>query len=330
MSDLLSQIVVLKEEAAAQDQEIFHLREEIKSLKVQGSCNRVPEPIHAPTIPPLSTQMTTPGKLGARVRNIEERFENFGLSLERRIAKQITDLFAKKLHPHPQSVHPERKSRVENAPPRDNMDVDTAPSAPQTPKLGDTTLNLELQRGQIEKDLKIPKNAQHTPTTRAVYSKYTGQKLLLKNCSLVDSDHGPYTGFPKPDEQLGLSARTLERSGPYFELHRVEGVLVYKQLKTVENNPNPPPGKFSVALDRSGGYAKYKVGYGYISLDSIYLKDSNGASLYLNSGELSSKIKNAMPDQFAQANRRRNRGRHHHNRRGRGGNWYNQRGNKFF
>ena len=45
-------------------------------------------------------------------------------------------------------------------------------------------------------------------------------------------------------------------------------VMVYDQLKSVANQPNPPPGEHSVNNNRKDGYADYQVGQCYIALNN--------------------------------------------------------------
>ena len=93
---------------------------------------------------------------------------------------------------------------------------------------------------------------------------------------IVYGDHGPYVEFLK--EQVDLSrlrknqAKTQQPLRYYDEwfanvVPQPAGgasVMLYEQLKRVDNQPNPPPGAHSVPNNRSDGYADYNVGCFYV------------------------------------------------------------------
>lgn len=83
---------------------------------------------------------------------------------------------------------------------------------------------------------------------------------------IVFGDHGPYIEFNK-SQICNTWIYDRKNIGFYNKLYPVDKtkILLYEQLKTVSNLPNPPKGKRSFRGNRLEGYADYKIGKFYIS-----------------------------------------------------------------
>lgn len=94
----------------------------------------------------------------------------------------------------------------------------------------------------------------------------TGSLIAKGYLRIVYGDHAPYLEFCR--DQIFWDNLECEREnvGYYNKWYTKEGrVLVYDQLRTVKNLPNPPTGKFSYKGNRKEGYADYRVGRVYVS-----------------------------------------------------------------
>lgn len=101
---------------------------------------------------------------------------------------------------------------------------------------------------------------------RFVFNTKKGSLIAKGYVRVVYGDHGPYLEFMK--DQVAWENLECERKdvGYYNKWYtKVGRVLVYDQLRTVENLPNPPAGKFSFNGNRREGYADYRVGRVYVS-----------------------------------------------------------------
>lgn len=89
-------------------------------------------------------------------------------------------------------------------------------------------------------------------------------------------DHGPY--FELAQSQVHWSAfnrHVLKGPARHYHEHcaftatgAVE-IKLYDQFRGVEDEPNPPPGDFSVSNNRREGYAPYRAGVLYLSADDV-------------------------------------------------------------
>lgn len=82
---------------------------------------------------------------------------------------------------------------------------------------------------------------------------------------IVYGDRAPYLEFLQ--DQIKWENLDCERKdvGYYNKWFSKKGrVLVYEQIKTVRNLPNPPSGKLSFNGNRVEGYADYRIGRCYV------------------------------------------------------------------
>ncbi|CAE6945492.1 RP1 [Symbiodinium natans] len=94
--------------------------------------------------------------------------------------------------------------------------------------------------------------------------------------AVVYGDHGPYIEFK--EEQIYWPTFCRHRlKGPgrtHFEhYNRDVSIKLYDQFKTVADQPDPPaafPNAFSCSNNRSEGYADYRAGRLYTSVDSFF------------------------------------------------------------
>jgi len=126
----------------------------------------------------------------------------------------------------------------------------------------------------------------------AVYPNRVKDKLELESiCDLVESGSSSFL-FKSKDGALiaqGYVRVVYGDGGPYIELMKDQvawenlecerrdvgyfnkwytktgRIMVYEQLRTVGNLPNPPAGKLSFNGNRKEGYADYRVGRVYVS-----------------------------------------------------------------
>ena len=100
-----------------------------------------------------------------------------------------------------------------------------------------------------------------------------GELIAVNYERIVYGDHGPYIEFRKDQIEWDSFPQSKDKGASisyYDEYHTADGnVKLYAQRKTVSDQPNPPPGKYSVHHNRAEGYADYKVGYYYISPDDL-------------------------------------------------------------
>jgi len=129
------------------------------------------------------------------------------------------------------------------------------------------------------------------PITTAIYNNRINQKLFLeeflglkefgdsnkviKTCFNTDiakgylrvlyGDHGPYLEFFRDHIYWNEFNCVRKNLGYYDKWYSADGsnVLLYYQIKSVKNLPNPPIGGFNG--NRKEGYADYRVGRIYIS-----------------------------------------------------------------
>lgn len=88
---------------------------------------------------------------------------------------------------------------------------------------------------------------------------------------IVYGDHGPYVEFNKGQIRWDEFEAIREDIGYYDIWKSYDKVKIYVQRYTVHKIPNPPKGKYSFNNNCQEGYADYKIGMVYISIDHIAL-----------------------------------------------------------
>jgi hypothetical protein len=103
-------------------------------------------------------------------------------------------------------------------------------------------------------------------SARFIFKTAGGLEIAQGYIRITYGDHGPYIEFLP--SQIEWSNLICERKdlGYYNKWYTKTGrVLVYEQLRTVANLPNPPAGRYSFRGNRKEGYADYRVGRVYVS-----------------------------------------------------------------
>ena len=89
---------------------------------------------------------------------------------------------------------------------------------------------------------------------------------------IVYGEHGPYFEI-RPGRIYWDNITKVKKKAPhayYDEAYtKTGGIKLYIQKKTVAEKPNPPPGVWSAMNDRKEGYADYKRGLVYVSVDAV-------------------------------------------------------------
>ena len=105
-----------------------------------------------------------------------------------------------------------------------------------------------------------------------VFEDKRGEVIARGYERLVYGDHGPYIEFrPRQICWDAFVHHKVKGPGRHYHEHYTSdsGVKLYDQFRTVRDQPNPPPGKYSCNNNRREGYADYRVGRLYISPDDI-------------------------------------------------------------
>lgn len=108
-----------------------------------------------------------------------------------------------------------------------------------------------------------------------VRSKGSGRVVAKGYVRVVFGDHGPYLECRRDHVVHHVWRVNREgRKGRYYDLWRSgsDQVEWYEQLRGVEGKPNPPQGRWSVSQNRLEGYADYKVGMWYASMDKVVVE----------------------------------------------------------
>lgn len=124
---------------------------------------------------------------------------------------------------------------------------------------------------------------QETGNDSTRFFTYKGLLVAVGYTRIVYGDHGPYVEFKERHVQIKNLRCSRKGIGYYNKWYPIDnsGILFYEQLKTVEDLPNPPKGKYSVSNRRKEGYADYRVGRWYVSPDDIWVRNSNRLPLHL-------------------------------------------------
>ena len=118
-----------------------------------------------------------------------------------------------------------------------------------------------------------------------------GTHITNKVTRILIGDNGSYIEC-SPDSLDASKLRTT-KSGKWFITKFIGGAKVYVQKIGVEKQPNPPPyGKYWCCYDRQGGYADYRPGKAYISLDDVSISTPGGDLCSLKSRELAKVLEN--------------------------------------
>ena len=107
----------------------------------------------------------------------------------------------------------------------------------------------------------------------------------------MTTDHGIYAEFKK--EKLckeNILEGPLSKQGFYFSDKTLDGVKVYRQVKTVADRRNPPRGVFACDNNRLGGYGDYKIGLCYVPMTSVKILSDKGM-LCLNIKKIVNELK---------------------------------------
>lgn len=130
--------------------------------------------------------------------------------------------------------------------------------------------NRERDKQRVENSLGLPEFGDATSEFWAVRD-YGYIPIALGYERIVYGDHGPYVEF-SPEQICWDSFPTfIERpQGCYFdECYTADGMtMLYYQKRTVKNKANPPSGAWSVANNRSEGYANYVIGKLYVAAEA--------------------------------------------------------------
>jgi len=106
-----------------------------------------------------------------------------------------------------------------------------------------------------------------------VRTKQSGKVIATGYVRVMFGDHGPYLECNWGQvHHAGLwKENRAGRKGKYYELWRSHPCQVkwYEQLREVRGKPNPPGGRWSVCQNRPEGYADYRVGKWYVSMDEV-------------------------------------------------------------
>ena len=132
----------------------------------------------------------------------------------------------------------------------------------------EVTENIKIFREQVIKCFKV-KNLEDLKGKHFLDQK--GNLLAKGYDSININDHGAYAVINAGAE----FAKSLVNKGPsnqgYYNILKSSKdpkFQAYQQLKPTEKR-NPPPGVFSVANNRVGGYSSYETGKVYISLTKV-------------------------------------------------------------
>lgn len=104
---------------------------------------------------------------------------------------------------------------------------------------------------------------------------------------VVYGDHGPYFELLPGHIAAAVGAQAKLQAAPkrsasggdyYVEYRSPAGTMLYEQLKSVADKPDPPQGPFSVANHRPDGYADYQPGRWYVSCTKVEVDHGGGIS----------------------------------------------------
>ena len=152
--------------------------------------------------------------------------------------------------------------------------------------------NRKTDRNRVESTLFLPELGS-TECGIQFFNKHNHRQLIATNYRrIVYGDHGPYIEFTSDDIEWDSFPDTQSKGDSvayYDEFYSVspskgESVKLYSQRKTVHDQPNPPPGKYSVNHNRpkGEGYADYTIGSFYISPDDLHIElNDNEIAPYL-------------------------------------------------
>lgn len=111
----------------------------------------------------------------------------------------------------------------------------------------------------------------------SIIDVYTKSGLLVSHGyhRVVYGDHGPYIEMHNSQVIWDNFSCTRKGVGYYDKWYSADGVMLYDQLKTVANLPNPPSGRFSFRGNRKEGYADYRVGMVYVDPYACVMRLNN-------------------------------------------------------
>ena len=103
-----------------------------------------------------------------------------------------------------------------------------------------------------------------------------GSKVANRFKEVLLTDHGPYLELQR-DDIIWERFTELRRDNPqrFYNLFKLKtpnlnhSLNIYEQLKPVNQQKNPPKGKWSAKNEREGGYADYRVGMYYMPIDNL-------------------------------------------------------------
>ena len=154
--------------------------------------------------------------------------------------------------------------------------------------------NRKRDRNRVENQLFLPELGSAQCNIQ-FFNAFNNSQLIATNYNrIVYGDHGPYIEFNADQINWDSFPNTQSKgdSVAYYDefyakddnqQNKEKMVKLYAQRKTVHDQPNPPPGKYSTNHNRDEGYADYKIGLYYISPDDLWIdtNDNNCPYLYL-------------------------------------------------
>jgi hypothetical protein len=142
-------------------------------------------------------------------------------------------------------------------------------------KTGEPFVNTAIYPNRLKdkQDLENICDLIESGSDKFLFKTKEGSLIAQGYVRIVYGDHGSYIEFMK--DQVAWENLECERkdAGYYNKWYtKIGRVLVYEQLKTVSNLPNPPAGKFSFNGNRKEGYADYRIGRAYVSPYEVVIK----------------------------------------------------------
>lgn len=129
--------------------------------------------------------------------------------------------------------------------------------------------NRERDKWRVEDSLGL---SEFGDTTTEFYAVKSGMvPAALGYDRIVYGDHGPYLEFSSHQICWSSFPNFVEKppASYYDECYTVDGLtMLYAQKRHVTKKPNPPSGAWSVANNRSEGYANYLVGKYYLACEA--------------------------------------------------------------